>query len=290
MDLKEHLKNADPSIAKIILELAVRSKEVKKLFYTIRGKAGTKNVHGEEQLHLDKEADNIFVEAFKKLDVVKTIVSEERDELIQTGRKTGFGIALDPLDGSSCVETNLSVGPIIGIYKDGIMIGDVKIIAAAYVLYGPLTILVYSVGKGTHEFVLQENGEWKLRKENIEIPEGKIYVPCGLRKNYVPDHEKLMQRMEKEGYKIRCVGSMIGDVHNLLTYGGLFCYPKLKDMPQGKLRLLFEVMPMSFIVKHAGGYATNGKEDILKIKPKKITQRTPIYIGSKKLVESIRVE
>src|SRR3989338_3062296 len=281
MMLKEHLQNADPAIARVILSLAKGALQVKRFFYTTIHQTGTKNQYGEEQLELDTAADRYWVELLEKVDDVKTIVTEEREGILETGRTRGLGIALDPMDGVSSMETNLSLGPIFGIFKNGIMTGpETKIIAAMYILYGPLTTLVYSVGKGTHEFVLQEDGSWKLRRENIKIPEGKIYVPSGTRDKYVPDHETLMQRLEKEGYKIRCVGAMIADVNNILVHGGFYCYPKLKDNPEGKIRLLFECLPMAFLVEQAGGYASDGQQRMLDIKPVKPNQKSPIYIGS----------
>lgn len=290
MLLKDHLHEADPAVAQIVLAIAEKAQQAKRLFYTISGKAGSKNSYGQEQDKIDLAFDKLFLDTLKQLEVVKCIVSEEQEKIVETGRAKGLGIAIDPLDGSSCVETNLSVGPIVGIFKDGIFTGEqTKIIAAFYVLYGPLTILVYSIGKGTHEFVLQENNTWQLRKENIKIPEGNIYVPSGNRTKYVSDHEKLIQKMEKDGGKVRCIGSMVGDINNIITHGGFYCYPKLQDAPDGKIRLLFECLPMAFIIENAGGYASNGQKRLLDVVPTKIHQRCPVYIGSHDLVKSINV-
>lgn len=160
-------------------------------------------------------------------------------------------------------------------------------VAALYITYGPLMTMVYSAGKGTHEFVLNREGEYVLSQENIKFKEsGSIYSPGGLRKDWIPRHLKFLESLEDEGYKLRYSGGFVPDINQILIKkGGIFTYPALKEEPQGKLRLLFELQPMAFIVEQAGGMATNGHEDILSLTVNDLGQRSPIYIGSRREVE-----
>jgi fructose-1,6-bisphosphatase I len=150
--------------------------------------------------------------------------------------------------------------------------------------------MVYSAGKGTHEFVLNREGEYVLSEENIILKErGDIYSLGGLRKEWTPAHLKYIEYLEKEGYKLRYSGGFVPDINQvLIKRGGIFTYPALKKSPNGKLRLLFELQPMAFIIEQAGGRATDGKKDILSIKVEELYQRCPIYIGSRFEVEKAR--
>jgi fructose-1,6-bisphosphatase I len=162
--------------------------------------------------------------------------------------------------------------------------------AAVYITYGPLITMVYSAGKGTHEFVLNREGEYVLSEENIILKEqGDIYSLGGLRKEWTPAHLKYIEFLEEEGYKLRYSGGFVPDINQvLIKRGGIFTYPALKKSPNGKLRLLFELQPMAFIIEQAGGMATNGKQDILSIKVEDLDQRCPIYIGSRFEVEKAK--
>lgn len=286
MNLAEHLSSSDPTVAKIILTIAEKSRDIHAAFLTTMGVSDTQNVYGETQEELEKFADQHLIQAMRDTGVVGSIASEEQSEIIQTGTP-GLAVAFDPLDGSSCIRTNLTVGTIAGIFQ-GSLLGEPNIIGAVYVLYGPLTTLVYSTGRGVHEFVFQDN-EFVLRKADLQIPEGKINAPGGLKTQVVPEHRLVMDTLDSQGYKIRYTGSFVADFNNILTYGGMYSYPALKEKPQGKLRLLFEGYPMAYLAEHAGGKATDGKQPILDITAQVVNQRTPLYIGSKILVESIHV-
>jgi fructose-1,6-bisphosphatase I len=155
-------------------------------------------------------------------------------------------------------------------------------VAALYITYGPLITMIYSAGKGAHEFVLDREGEYVLSEEKIELKEkGSIFSPGGLRKDWTDAHLKFIEKLEQDGYKLRYSGGFVPDINQvLIKRGGLFTYPALKKSPQGKLRLLFELQPMAFIMEQAGGKATDGKQDILSVKVTSVNQRSPIYIGS----------
>ena len=184
--------------------------------------------------------------------------------------------------------TNLAVGTIIGLYDNqSVLSGGCHQAAALYVLYGPLTVLVYANNNGVSQFVFNEKTKkFILSAEKMQIPDGKIIAPGGLRQDYLPAHEKFVQHLENEGYKLRYSGSGVADIHQILHYGGIFMYPALKNKPQGKLRLLFEANPWGFIIEKAGGYCSNGQSPVLDLKPKELNQRVPLYIGAKNIVKT----
>ena len=220
---------------------------------------------------------------------VREYASEELREIVKIGSGgEKYIVTADPLDGSSLVETNLAIGTIIGIHKESILdVGRNTMVAALYINYGPLITMIYSAGKGAHEFVLNREGEYVLAQENIKMKEkGSIFSPGGLRRDWIPPHQKFIEQLEKEGYKLRYSGGFVPDINQvLIKRGGLFTYPALQKAPAGKLRLLFELQPMAFIMEQAGGMATDGKEDILSLKVDNINKCSPIYIGSRTEVE-----
>jgi fructose-1,6-bisphosphatase I len=284
MKLSEHLKGTDPGIKKIILTIAEQAKVIHEGFGSHYGTTNTKNVYGETQIEMDKWADEILIERLKKVDVVKALASEEREDVITVpGSKGRFGVTMDPLDGSSCIKTNLAVGTIIGIFGNGDVLSKGKNMdAACLVIYGPLTTLLYACkGCGVHEFVLNPESEFVLRNESMKIPDGKIYSPGGLSSEWTAPHKKFVKELETSGYKLRYSGSLAADFNQILHYGGVFMYPALKSKPQGKLRLLFEANPMTFLVKEAGGAGSDGTKSIHEVMPEKVSHRTPFYIGSK---------
>ncbi len=288
MKLQEHLIIAPQDIKNLVLIVANQAKKISGGFLTHTKFAGTKNIYGEEQLELDKWADQSLIKAFEESSLVRSIASEEQDEIVQiTKAKGSFGITMDPLDGVSCVQTNLSVGTIIGMYNEGdVLEKGNKMDAACFVLYGPLTTLVYAYkGKGCHEFALDpKTNEFVLRNESMQIPNGNIYGSGGLKSEWTKEHAKFINELEKQKYKLRYSGSLTADFNQVLHYGGIFAYPALKDKPEGKLRLLFEANPLAFIAKEANGESTNGKKSILEVAPKKISDRTPLYLGDKKTI------
>jgi fructose-1,6-bisphosphatase I len=287
--------NIEPGLASIIYEIGVASKYIVNAMRTgDLGLAGTSNLYGEEQLALDVLADEIIKDRLDHTGQVKCFASEEMNNILIFERKgpKQYSVAIDPLDGSSLVDVNLSVGTIVGIYKgDNLLQPGRNLVGAMFVVYGPRTTLVYSAGKGVQEFTLNNLGEFVLTRENIMLKESnKIYSPGGLKKEYLDKHGAFIDYLEKNGYKLRYSGGFVPDINQiLLKGGGLFTYPATEKNPNGKLRLLFELNPMSFLIENAGGYASNGKMPILDIKPEKIDQREPVYIGSRhevKLAES----
>ena len=276
----------------LIQTIVNQIRPIKNEFLGGDSKIGTYNIYGEKQIKLDKRANEILLAAFRNSKLVKQVGSEEEEGAIQMDSDKGhFGVTIDPLDGSSLIPTNLAVGIIVSIYENGdIMSGIKNITQAFYILLGPLTLMVFADKNGAAQFIYNNKEVFDLVKENIIIPEGNLYSPGGLRKEWTDAHRNLINGFEENGFKLRYSGSFVPDCHQVLVYGGFFSYPALIDKPNGKLRLLFEVGPMAFIFEKAGGGATDGKVRILDLIPTKIDQRVPIYIGSKKLIEGIKVE
>jgi len=295
IDLRRHMWMAgiDLELRRLIWQIAVTGKYVySKIQESNRKLAGCENIYGEEQLALDMSSDEIIKRQLEFSGFVSHYASEERDSIVQVGKgQEKYIVTADPLDGSSLVDVNLSIGTIIGIHKSSILDGgDKTLVAAMSIAYGPLITVIYSAGNGAHEFVLNREGEYVLSGENITLKErGEILGAGGLRRDWTPEHLAYIQELEDEGYKLRYSGAFISDInHILIKRGGIFSYPALKGSPGGKLRLIFELQPMAFLVEQAGGMATDGRERILSIRPEALDQRCPIYMGSRYEVEKAK--
>jgi fructose-1,6-bisphosphatase I len=289
MVLKDFLLSTgtDKNLTELILFLSREARQVRRGFFcTLRRKTTdtqTRNMYGEEQMALDKYADRVFIAGLKRTRLARYIATEEQHQIITVDdAKNNFGVVIDPLDGSSLIDVNFCTGSIIGIYPGNVLEKGAKMVAAMYFLYGPLTSLTLTTGKGVHEFVLDENGDFFLKHRDIKIPEGKIYAPGAKRKEYHKSHAQWIEHLEHEGYKLRFSGCFVADVHQILHKGGVFAYPAFKGKEKGKLRLLYEANPMGMIICEAGGAISNGSGNILEIMPESIDELTPIYIGGKK--------
>jgi fructose-1,6-bisphosphatase I len=287
IDLRRHmwLEGVEVELRRLIWQIAIVGKYISaKIHESNRKLAGFQNVYGDEQLALDRISDDIMRNKLQFSGFVREYASEELEDIVKIGTgKEKYIVTADPLDGSSLVDTNLAIGTIIGIHKESIFdVGRKTMVAALYITYGPLITMIYSAGRGAHEFVLDREGEYVLSQENIRMKEkGSIFSPGGLRRDWTPEHLKFVERLEKDGYKLRYSGGFVPDINQILIKkGGVFTYPALKKSPQGKLRLLFELQPMAFIMEQAGGLATDGNQDILSIKVENVNQLSPIYIGS----------
>lgn len=287
IDLRRHLRDQDidDNLVHLICEIAEASKYVINAVRTgDLGVAGTSNLYGEEQLALDVLSDRILKKRLIHSGVVCNIASEEMDEIFQAKANADglYSVAYDPLDGSSLVDVNLAVGTIVSIYKGCELLQEGRNqVAAMYILYGPRVSMVYSVGKGVYEFTMNHLMEFTLTRANVQMkPSGDIYSPGGLRNKYSEGVERYVRYLEAKGSKLRYSGGFVPDINQLLMKGkGLFMYPALNGSPQGKLRLLFELKPMAFLIENSGGAATDGKQRILDLKPESLDQRAPIFIG-----------
>ncbi|HIC85092.1 MAG TPA: class 1 fructose-bisphosphatase [Desulfobacterales bacterium] len=298
----------------LIVAAKVISREVNKAgLVDILGSTGEINVQEEQVQKLDVFANRVIIERMQHIGELCCMGSEEVADLISIPSqypKGNYILLFDPLDGSSNIDVNVSIGTIFSIYRrtnegsdevllDEVLQPGIKQVAAGYFIYGSSTIMVYTTGNGTgvHGFTLYPSvGEFLLSHENIRIPEkGKIYSVNEGNYNYwdektraLVDYFKEKDKESGRPYTSRYVGSLVADFHRNLLKGGIFMYPAdLKDpkKPHGKLRLMLEANPLAMVVKEAGGYASDGHGPILEIEPKELHQRTPLFIGSKKDVE-----
>jgi fructose-1,6-bisphosphatase I len=291
MLLSEHLRKYDKDVVEAILSVSEVAKTISKGFITRQGKSETSNIFGEQQAAMDKWADQLLIDELGPSGLVKYLASEEQPELLEFESETDLALSIDPLDGSSLLGINLTVGTIVGIHRGGVLKPGKEMIGALYVLYGPLTVLVYSLGDGVHEFVLNMDEDFVLQRENLTIGSEKRMGPGAARNQYLPFHEVFIASLDADGYKIRFSGSFVADVHQILHKGGVFTYPGYVGSPRGKLRLIFECAPMGYIVTQACGAVSDGYMNLLDIVPESIDERVPIYIGGKKEITLIeRIE
>jgi fructose-1,6-bisphosphatase I len=276
----------------------------------ILGYEGTKNIQGEAQKKLDVYANERFIEALKAGGECCAIASEENEKLVSFQNEFSdlgkYVVAIDPLDGSSNIEANVSMGTIFSIYRrkselgggrtEDLLQSGINLVAAGYVIYGSSTMMVYTTGKGVNGFTLDPSvGIFCLSHSDMKFPEQSsiyslnegyhIYFPEGVKK-YV----KYCQEEDSETfrpYSSRYIGTMVADFHRNLIKGGVFLYPGTAKQPKGKLRLLYECNPMAYIAEQAGGRASDGFRRILEIEPQNLHQRSPLFIGPRPMVEKI---
>jgi fructose-1,6-bisphosphatase I len=294
-------------LADIALACKLISLEVNRAgLIDIMGLTGEENVHGEQVKKLDEFAHTTLVRAMEVSGHLCAIASEESEDFIPVKEKlmgerpmSRYIIHFDPLDGSSNIDANISIGTIFSIYKrvsksgpgtleDCLQKGTEQV-AAGYVIYGSSTIMVYTTGQGVHGFTLDPTvGEFLLFYENIQIPKrSKTYsINEGNYSKWDNNLKKYIDSLKQEDsskgrpYSARYVGSLVADFHRNLLYGGLFMYPADTKNKNGKLRLLYEANPLAFIIEQAGGRASDGSERILDVVPLNLHQRTPLFIGS----------
>jgi fructose-1,6-bisphosphatase I len=273
----------------------------------ILGDAGSINVQGEEVKKLDIYANDQLIAALSSGGEVCVMGSEENDDIIEVTHfdNAKYVVLFDPLDGSSNIDVNASIGTIFSIYRrtstgpnhgtiDDCLQKGTEQVAAGYVIYGSSTILVYTTGNGVNGFTLDPSiGEFCLSHPNIQTPkDANVYsvnegnyvtFPEGVKNfiNYCKEEDKGTNRP----YSSRYIGTFVADFHRNLLKGGIFIYPPTSKAPKGKLRLLYEVNPLSFVAEQAGGRATDGKNRALEIKPESLHQRCPLFIGSENLVK-----
>jgi fructose-1,6-bisphosphatase I len=275
----------------------------------ILGDMGETNVQGEDQKKLDVYANEQFINALRSGGECLAVASEENEDLIEiespVSQNAKYVVCIDPLDGSSNIDVNVSIGTIFSIYRrrsdlsgattiEDFMIKGTEQVAAGYIIYGSSTMLVYTTGKGVNGFTLDPSiGEFCLSHPDMQIPEdGVIYsinegnythFPDGVKKyiKYCQEEDKSTNRP----YSSRYIGSLVADFHRNMIKGGVYVYPSTGKSPKGKLRLLYEANPLAFIAEQAGGKASNGFDRILEIQPESLHQRTPLFIGSKNMVE-----
>ncbi len=265
------------------------------------------NASGDKQQKLDVYANEKLIECLKNSGECCAIASEENDDILQvpavSSKKSNYVVMFDPLDGSSNIDVNVSVGTIFAIYrrksdpagpatKEDFLQPGHKQVAAGYVLYGTSTILVYTTGRGVNGFTLDPSiGEFCLSHRNMRIPEnGQFYsVNQGYYSKFDLEMRRYIDNCSDQNYGLRYIGSMVSDIHRILIQGGIFLYPSTRKYPKGKLRLLYECNPLSMIVEQAGGKSMNTQlKRILDVEPKELHQRCTIAIGSPAMVDELK--
>ncbi len=278
----------------------------------ILGAAGAENVQGEEVQKLDDFANKTLLDLLNHSLYCAAACSEENENVIlfddPISNSSKYVVVMDPLDGSSNIDVNVSIGTVFGVFKRISPLGTPAVmedflqqgkllVAAGYILYGSSTMLVYATRRGVNGFTLDPSvGEFCLSHPNIQCPtDGKYYsVNYGGYKTFGKGVQQYLDACEergtqpKEGYKLRYTGSMVADIHRTLLKGGIFMYPASADAPNGKLRLVYECIPFSFIMRIAGGVATNGEVDLLEVKPTGLHERTPYFLGSSEMMAELK--
>ncbi|KIM03524.1 MAG: fructose 1,6-bisphosphatase [Sulfurovum sp. AS07-7] len=246
------------------------------------------NSSGEDQLKLDVQSDIIIEETFKSVASVKAIVSEEKEGMTTLNKNGKYTVCYDPLDGSSLVDVDLSVGSIFGIYENSL--DGNGLVASAYVVYGPRIELVICERNKKPIHYRYMSCQFTQIGEITLNDKGKLNAPGGTQQNWTPIHKNFIDSLFKEGYRLRYSGGMVPDLHQiLLKGGGLFSYPATSDKPKGKLRQLFEVLPFALVYESAGGMAIDDKGDnLLSLKPSFVHDTTPCFFGSKYEIEALK--
>lgn len=314
VDQERSFPHATGAFTNILLDIALAGKliqrEVNKAgIVDILGAAGDTNVHGEEQQKLDVYADEVIFKALDHSGTLCCMASEEHPEVLPIPENfpTGSYVLLyDPLDGSSNIDVNVSIGTIFSIHRkisdaprgglEDCLQPGFKQVAAGYLIYGSATMLVYTSGAGVHGFTLDPSiGEFLLSHPDIRIPDpsARVYsVNEGNYSRWSARHRELVDRLKSgdlDGgpFSTRYIGSLVSDFHRILLQGGIFMYPPDSRRPEGKLRLLYEAAPMAFLAEQAGGRASDGRRDISGIVPTALHERTPLYLGSTAFVDAV---
>ncbi|WP_422009077.1 class 1 fructose-bisphosphatase [Roseivirga pacifica] len=310
MKNQEAFPYASGELSQLIRDLAYAGKVVNREINRagladITGAYGNENVQGEEQQNLDVAANIRFTRALKKGGEVAAIISEEDEEIIDLNNpRSKYIVAIDPLDGSSNIDVNVSIGTIFSVYRrispqgspiqteDVLQLGSAQV-AAGYILYGSSTMFVYTTGKGVNGFTYEPSlGEYILSHQNMKMPkDGKVYsINEGSYYSFEPHVRDYVEACKKRGFSARYIGSLVADFHRNLLKGGIYIYPSTEKAPNGKLRLMYECNALAMIAEQAGGKATDGKQRILDIQPTDLHQRVPFYVGSTKMVKEATEE
>lgn len=301
---QDEFQYATGELSQLLRDIALAGKVVnreinKAGLINIAGAMGTQNIQGEDQQKLDVLANIRFIRALTKGGEACAIVSEEDEEIVDLENDGKYVIAIDPLDGSSNIDVNVSIGTIFSVFrrvtpvgtpirKEDVLQKGIEQAAAGYLLYGSSTMLVYTTGHGVNGFTYEPSlGEYFLSHPDMIIPdEGTIYsINEGSHNSFSDAVKGYIDHCKENRYSGRYIGSLVADFHRNLLKGGIYIYPPTEKAPNGKLRLLYECNALSFIIEQAGGRASTGTQRVLEIHPEELHQRVPLFIGSKAMVE-----
>jgi fructose-1,6-bisphosphatase I len=275
------------TVSEIFDVIAATAGEIRSSLAGRRTYEDEENPSGDQQLEADVYADQLLAERLLSIDGVSAYASEERDDIQRReGDDDGYSLAVDPLDGSSNVKSNNSMGTIIGVYDAPLPASGHSLVASAYVLYGPLTTMMTAHDDTATEYVI-EDGERHPVQKDVTLPDDPtVYGFGGRVPDWTDDFTEYAREAEQE-LKLRYGGAMIADVNQVMTYGGVFAYPALESCPNGKLRLLFEAAPVGYIVETAGGRSSTGEQSILSVEATDLHQRVPVHLGNTACIERL---
>lgn len=303
-EYQDQFKYATGELSQILRDIALSSKVVNREInraglIDLSGSSGNINKAGDYQQNLDVLANIRFSRALEKGGEICAIISEEEDEIIEVNKDASYVIAIDPLDGSSNIDVNVSIGTIFSVYrrvsevgssirKEDVLQTGEKQVAAGYILYGSSTMLVYTTGYGVNGFTYDPSlGEYFLSHPNMKMPDdGNIYsVNEGAFNSFKEPVKAYIEDCRANNITGRYIGSLVADFHRNLLKGGIYIYPSTAKSPNGKIRLMYECHALAFVAEQAGGLATDGVRRIMEIEPTEIHQKTPLFLGSQKMVK-----
>ncbi|ELZ86072.1 fructose-1,6-bisphosphatase [Haloferax elongans ATCC BAA-1513] len=276
------------TIDKVVDVIATTAPEIRTGLPGRRVASEEENPSGETQMAADVFADDLLCERIGALDGVSEYASEERPEAIDVG-SGNLSVAVDPLDGSSNLKPNNTMGTIFAVYDAPLPAHGRDLVAAGYVLYGPVMTMIVARKGSVDEYVIYDDSSYELVREDVTLPdEGTVYGFGGRVPDWTEDFENFAREVEQDASrKLRYGGSMIGDVNQILSYGGIFSYPGLRSAPEGKLRVQFEGYPIGYILETAGGASSDGTQSLLDVDKDELHARTPVHIGNESLIDDL---
>ncbi|QCC57929.1 fructose-bisphosphatase class I [Natrinema thermotolerans] len=281
---------SDPVVEDIVATISRSATEIRQGLIGRRGTVDEENPSGETQAEADVWADELLGERLTGIDGVGQYASEERADVVDCGvgpaDGDAYAVAVDPLDGSSNLKSNNTMGTIFGVYDAALPARGETLVAAGFVLYGPITTMVIATEETVAEYELS-GGERNVVDDDVTLPDEPVVYGFGGRvPDWPADFREYAREIEAE-LKLRYGGALIGDVNQVLTYGGTFGYPGLESRPEGKLRLQFEGNPIGYVVERAGGRSSNGDRSLLAVEPDALHDRTPVHVGNDELIERL---
>ncbi|RLM95453.1 class 1 fructose-bisphosphatase [Haloarcula sp. Atlit-7R] len=275
---------AEQTVTEVIDTIAATTPDVRRAVADYRGQSNSVNPTGDDQLAADLRADELFEQRVLGIDGVTSYASEERADVKTTDGR--LHVAMDPLDGSSNLEPNSGMGTIFGVYSEQPPTVGTNLLAAGFVIYGPITSMVVARDGSVREYIL-EDGDKRVVDDDVTVPEDPTVFGFGGGVDAWTDEFESYAEDVRHELKLRYGGAMVADINQVLTYGGIFSYPALESRPEGKLRVQFEGHPMAYILESAGGRSSDGDQSLLEIEPDELHERTPLYLGNDDLIDRL---
>ncbi|MDY6817965.1 MAG: class 1 fructose-bisphosphatase [Halobacteriales archaeon] len=273
-------------IAETVIEtVAAAAPEIRAGLPGRRTAVNGENPSDEIQMAADIWADELLCDRLTAIDGVGTYASEERADPVHEG--DGLSVSVDPLDGSSNLQSNNAMGTIVGVYADSVPAPGTELIASGYVLYGPITTMTVAIDGQVTEYVIEDTGAIRPVETDVTLPSDPVVFGFGGRQQNWTDGFHAFAEEIREELKLRYGGAMIADVNQVVTYGGIFSYPGLVDRPEGKLRLQFEGAPIAYVLESAGGASTDGDRSLIEKTPEELHERTPVHLGNQALIDRV---